>query len=111
MSVNATLPLLYVQQQGPTGRLVHDIATHPEASQAMSRHVAEALLRQESEQVQKTADPDLPSSIREEEQEQEESRQQGRNKRKDTPEEPPPNLETSPSVEGPLLGNLVNRKV
>lgn len=111
MSVNATLPLVYAQQQGPAGRLVHDVATQPEAAQAMARTVAEALLRAESEQVQKTTDPELSSSIRDEDQEREESRQQGRYRRKDAPEEPAPDMETSPSVEGSFLGNLVNRKV
>lgn len=48
--------LQLVQQLGPAGRLAHDVATHPEVAQSMNSQNAEALLRQQQQQVVKVAD-------------------------------------------------------
>lgn len=112
MALNVTLPLLFVQQQGPAGRLAHDVVVYPEVAQAMSRQMAEALLRQASQQVQKMEDPSLSTAIKEEDKGQAQAgqgeAQQRRQQEEKTSGEP---LETWPSSEGPFLGKLVNHKV
>lgn len=102
------LPMLYAQQMGAGGRLVNEIATHPEATQAMARQMAEAVLRQESQQVQKLDDPELSAAIRDGEGRGGTARERRQRREEETAEE---DRETSPSSEGAFLGNLVNRKV
>lgn len=111
MAVDVSLPLLFVQQQGPAGRLAHDVVVYPEVAQAMSRQMAEALLRQASQQVQKMEDPSLSTAIKEEDKGQAQAGQgeaQQRQQEEKTSGEP---VETWPSSEGPFLGKLVNHKV
>ena len=109
MPIDPTLPLLYAQQMGAGGRLVNEVATHPEAAQATARQMAEAVLRQESQQVQKMNDPELSGAIRDGEGEKGGAgggRERSRREAGVEEEEP----RTSPSSESALLGNLINRK-
>lgn len=108
MTVQATVPILFVQQMGPAGRLAHDLATHPEAAQNMSRQMSEALLRQESQQVQKLEESDQTGTIKDEEKRRNDARQQEQRRMAKEQEEPE---EPVPSMEAPHLGLLVNRKI
>ena len=110
MAINPALPLMYAQQMGAGGRMVHEVATSPEATQAMSRHMTEALFKEQSQQVQRMEDPDLSASIREKEHNaKDQTPRHFRRHEADDDETAPP--ETAPSSEGPFLGNLVNRKI
>ncbi len=102
------LPMLYAQQLGTGAKLVNEVATLPEAQQAMARLTAEALLRQEAQQVQKLEDPELSPAVRDREKGRENS---PRDRRRRDGEPPEDEQETSPSSEGAFLGNLVNRKI
>lgn len=106
MSVQATVPILFVQQMGPAGRLAHDLATHPEASQTVARQLTEAMLRQETQQVQKLEDSDASAAIRDEEKRQGASQQDRESKRRASEKE-----EEVPSLEAPHLGLLLNCKI
>ena len=107
MSVQATVPLLFAQQMGPAGRLAHDLATHPEASQNMARQLTEAMLRQESQQVQKLEDSDSSPAIRDEERQRRGSAEQERQRRKSEDREE----DSSPLLEAPHLGLLLKCKI
>lgn len=109
MSIQASVPLLFAQQMGPAGRLAHDLATHPEASQNMTRQMTEAMLRQESQQVQKLEDSDASPVIRDEQQQRRGSPEQERRRRKEEKEEQED--DASPLVEAPHLGLLLNCKI
>ena len=110
MAVESTLPLLMAQQMGPAARLVHEVATHPEVAQTMARQMSEALLQQESQQVQKPEQTDLSAAVRDENEGGSKGGRHALHERR-ARTEPEPESASSPSTEGPFLGNLVNRKV
>lgn len=109
MSVGASVPILYAQQMGPAGRLVHDLATHPEAAQSVSRHLSEAAFRQEAQQVQKLDDPAASTAIEDEEKRQADAEAQQQRRR--APKEPETEPESAPSSGALHLGLLVNYKI
>lgn len=109
MAVESTLPLLMAQQMGPAARLVHDVATHPEVFQTTARQMSEALLQQESQQVQKSEHSELSAAVREDT-DGESRGQSAFHERRKRPEAETECVST-PSTEGPFLGNLVNRKI
>lgn len=107
MSVQATLPLLLMQQMGPTGKLAHDQATHPEAVQSMNSQMAKAMLLQQTRQVQKLEDSDAMPSIRDQEKQRGDSAQQEQKRRAHEDEEE----EGPPPIEDPLVGIVLNCKI
>lgn len=107
MSIQAAVPLLFAQQMGPAGRLAHDVATHPEASQNMTRQMTEAMLRQESQQVQKLEDSDASPAIRDERKQRRGSQEQEQQRRRKEEKEE----DTQPLLEAPHLGLLLNCKI
>ena len=106
MPIDPIMPLVYVQDMGPTAKLAHDVAARPEMAQAAAKTAAEESAREERQQVQKTEAGDQSGGInadgggggggafadqnRKERQEEDES---------------------SPEHSDPFVGKLVNRKV
>lgn len=110
MAINPALPLMYAQQMGAGGRMVHEVATSPEATQAIARQMAETMFKEQSQQVQRLEDPALSGSIDERERSAKDQTPRQRRQQEQAPEETA-SSETTPSSEGPFLGNLVNRKI
>ncbi len=108
MAIEPTLPLMYAQQMGVGGRLVNELATSPEATQGMARHMAEAMLKEQSQQVQRMEDPDLSATVNDNNQHDQGQQHLSQRQQKADQESV---AETSPSSEGPFLGNLVNKKI
>ena len=107
MSIEATVPILFAQQMGPAGRLAHNMAIHPEASQNMTSQMTEAMLRQQSQQVQKLEDSDDSPAIRDDQKQRRGSPEQEQRRRKEEEKEE----DTSPLLEAPHLGLLLNCKI
>lgn len=111
MAINPALPLMYAQQMGAGGRMVHEVATSPEATQAIARQMAETMFKEQSQQVQRMEDPALSGSIHEREHNAKDQTPRQQRRQQEQASEEPASPETTPSSEGPFLGNLVNRKI
>lgn len=108
MSINSSLPIVFVQELGPAARLAHEAAVRPEFAQAVAQQVSDAQLRQEAKQIQKASESEPGTVVSEEGKEGGAGGYSGQQKPSRQPEK---ESESSPSAEGPFLGNLVNRKV
>lgn len=111
MSIDPTLPLMFAQHMGPAARLANDLATHPEMAQNMSRVATEAVLKEAAQQVGSVEVGAKSSAV---DDETGGNRQQfvPRRRKKPEPEEiVPEQPKSSPSSEGPFMGNLLNTKV
>ncbi len=107
MAIESLISLSALQSMGPAGRLASDVAVQPEAAQAQSRVMAEALLQEQSQQVQEVQEAEFSKLDGDEG-----SSNQGQNTQQQAYKEPlPEDLETNPSTEGPFLGNVLDRKV
>ena len=108
MSIDPILPILAVQDMGPTAKLAHDVAVRPEMAQAMAKDMAEAMLREQSKQVQRLEDPDLTSSVSTDEdgRNRQEQQAQGERRRQEEDDDPP-----QPQLNDPFVGKLVNKKI
>ena len=107
MPIDPIMPLVYVQDMGPTAKLAHDAAIRPEVAQAMARAMAEEMLREQAKQVEKSQDTEQSTVISDEEKGSgaHDPHFQGRRQRqKDEEDAPPQNL-------APFVGKLINRKV
>lgn len=111
MPIEPIAPLLFIQQMGPAGNYVKNMATHPETSQNTFRHVAEEALSQQGSQVQGIGDLTLLMSLEDKDSHSEKDPEkmfkeyQG----KEPPEEE--EQEQTAQTEEAHLGNFVNRKV
>ena len=63
MPVDPIMPLVYVQDMGPTAKLAHDASVRPDAAQAMAKVMAEEMLREENKQVHKSQPGEQSSGI------------------------------------------------
>ncbi len=107
MSLSPVLPLLYVQELGPAGKQASDIATRPELASAMNKAMADELLKQEAQQVQKIDQSSNGVAITDDEEEkakQNFSQQHSREKQEDEAEEASQSLD-------PFVGKLINKVV
>lgn len=112
MSIDPTLPLLMAQQMGPNARVVLDVANHPEIAQNMSRVMTAAELREQAQQVADVSDSAQSSAVDDETGGKKQQFSSRRRRKALLEEEQPEEIATSsPSSEGPFLGNLLNRKV
>lgn len=107
MSINGTLPIVFVQELGPAARMAHEAAVRPEFAQAMAQQLAEAQLRHESQQIQKPSESEKGTLVSDDGKGGSPGQQGQRRSSKEREKE----AESSPSSESPFLGNLVNRKV
>ncbi len=108
MPIDPIMPLVYVQDMGPTAKLVHDAAVRPEAAQAMAKSMAEEMLREQSKQVQKLEENEMASGISDEDGGSGGKGQQQSGNRRRSEEEPD---ETLSQGYDPFVGKLVNKKV
>jgi len=105
--VDSIMPLVAVQDMGPTAKLVHDASVRPEAAQAMSKVIAEEMLREENKQVQKSEPGEQASGINTEDGGGGRGAMfQGRRQARKDKEDPPPS-----ESKDPFVGKLVNRKI
>jgi hypothetical protein len=63
MPIDPVLPLVYVQDMGPTAKAAHDASLRPEIAQLALQNLAEDKLREESRQVQQTERGELSGAI------------------------------------------------
>lgn len=105
MTIEPIMPLVLVQDMGPTAKLAHDASVRPEAAQAMARVMAEELLREESKQVHKP-EAGAQSDAIADENARDGAQQQfsGKRHKRQEEEEPPP-------AGHPFIGKLVDKKV
>lgn len=111
MSIDPTLPLLVAQQMGPNARMVVDVANHPEIAQTMTRAMTALELHEKAQQVADVSDSAQSSAISDEtggNRQEFVPRRHRAHPAEETSETP---VESSPSSEGPFLGNLLNRKI
>jgi len=107
MTIDPILPILAVQDMGPTAKLAHDVAVRPEMAQAMAKDMAEAMLREQSKQVQKLEDTELTNSVTDEDGRNRQGQQApGERRRQEEDDEPP-----QPQLHDPFVGKLVNKKI
>ena len=105
MPIDPIMPLVYVQDMGPTAKLAHDAAIRPEV--AMAKAMAEEMLREQTKQVEKPQDTEPSTVIADEDKgsgAQDPQHQGRRQRQKDEEDTPPQNLD-------PFVGKLINRKV
>ena len=108
MPIDPILPLVYVQDMGPTAKLAHDVAVRPEMAQAIAKEAAEQSLREEAKQVQKTDETELSSTITDHDGHgggQQSAYGERHRPEEDNDEEP------LPSLAEPFVGKLVNKKI
>jgi hypothetical protein len=107
MPVDPIMPLTYMQDMGPTAKLVHDASVRPDAAQAMAKIMAEEMLREENKQVQKSQPGEQSTAINGEgggggQGAMHQERRQAQEEKEDAP--------PSESAD-PFVGKLVNRKI
>lgn len=106
MPVDPIMPLVYVQDMGPTAKLVHDSSVRPDTAQAMARIMAEEMLREETRQVQKSPPSEQSSDINTED------GGGGRGTYQESRQAREDKDDALPSESGdPFVGKLVNRKI
>ncbi len=111
MAITPIAPLLFVQQMGPAGKLVTEIATQPEMSQKTFHQVVEATLRRQGMQIQEISGKEASIAVNEEGSNNKKKFSKMFKGRQGT--KPPEDDEDDllSYQDEPYLGNLVNRKV
>ena len=107
MPVDGILPLVYVQDMGPTAKLAHDASVRPEATQAMAKVLADEMLREEKEQVQKSQPGEQSAAAGTDKD------GQGRGAMQQEQRQAGQGEDNAPTPEGldPFVGKLINRKI
>jgi len=108
MAIEQMIPLSVLQSLGPAGRLASDLAVQPEAAQAQSRLMAEALFREQGQQVQAVQEAEFAKLGDDEPSGNQADLSQRQAEHAESTEE---DIETTASTEGPFLGNLLDHKV
>lgn len=114
MPIEPIAPLLFIQQMGPAGKIVKDVATHPEISQVTFRQVAAEVLSQQGAQVQNIDGVSLLISLDEESHNNNKSSEKmfKEYQREESSEGGDKEEESESSWDKEIhLGNFVNRKV
>ena len=106
MPVDPIMPQVFVQDMGPTARLVHDASVRPDVAQAMAKIMTEETLREENKQIQKSQPNEQSGDINTED------GGGGRGTYQENNQTREGNEDALPTDSGdPFVGKLVNRKI
>lgn len=109
MSIDPTIAMLYAQT-GYTARVAHDAVTGPQAAVAMSRVLAQEMVKQEQQQVQRMQNTGEARVATDDSHEGSGQMPFG-SRRRNRPPRPEPETDEPSPPDTPLVGNLLNLKV
>ena len=107
MPVDRIMPMVYVQDMGPTAKLVHDASVRPDAAQAMAKAMADEMAREEREQVQKSQPGEQSSGISADK----DGKGRGAMYQEQSQERKDEENDPAPEERDPFVGKLINRKI